>query len=386
VLALSVFLATALAVDTQYKTRFITSATLTIHVRDGVYLTIKNFTQDTDAPGQRGLVLVGIVPSTPTPTPTATPTATPVPTPTPTTTDLIATKTDNVGGQDIFPNQWTWNIHVTNGGNTSGSFAFGQVILIDNLPSTNLTYGSPSVINSVNITNANAINCGITGSDLSCLASDVVTINPGGSFDVSFTATPSFTGTYANPRAGGDCSVDPNNVVAESNESNNTCADTVVSNGPNPTPTPIFAAVLAAALLHPVAILPAQVTPTAEFIKPLIIAGPATLTINPVPPATLSITYRKTLQPNQPTPTPTPSTSSSTPTATPTSTLSATSTSSIGIATTSHSIMVATASGPPDDDDDDYYSTPTPTPLPTSAPIATPSITPTPSPTPLPGR
>src|SRR5262249_58277866 len=34
-------------------------------------------------------------------------------------------------------------------------------------------------------------------------------------------------GTFANPRAAGTCAVDPNNNVAESNEGNNACSDTV---------------------------------------------------------------------------------------------------------------------------------------------------------------
>src|SRR5262249_4372215 len=34
-------------------------------------------------------------------------------------------------------------------------------------------------------------------------------------------------GVFANPRAAGVCTVDPNNVVAESNKGNNSCSDTV---------------------------------------------------------------------------------------------------------------------------------------------------------------
>ncbi len=57
------------------KTRLITSATLTSHVKDGQYLTIRNFTQDRSAT-QRGAVIAGVFP-TPAPTPTPTPTPTP---------------------------------------------------------------------------------------------------------------------------------------------------------------------------------------------------------------------------------------------------------------------------------------------------------------------
>ncbi len=304
VLATAIFVTVAVAVDTSFKTRLITSSTLTIQVKDGQFVTIRNFTQDKDV-GQRGVIVAGVVPSTPTPSPTPAPTPTPTAAATPTSTDLTATKTNSVGGNVTFPNPWTWNIHVANGGGSPATFSFGQNILTDNLPNFNITYNSNSVsvTNPVNITNSNAINCAITGSDLSCLATDVVTIGAGGSFDVSFTATPSVAGSYTNPRSGGGCSVDPSNVVSESNENNNTCADTVISNTPNPTPTPIFATVFTASLMNPPPHPPLTRTP-AEFIKPIVIAGPATLTIEPVPGATLSITYRKSLQPIQPTPTP----------------------------------------------------------------------------------
>src|SRR5215472_1725130 len=204
VLATSILVAVALATDTSFKTRLITSATLTIHVRDGVFLTIRNFTQDIDT-GQRGVIVAGIFPPTPTPTPTATPTT---PTPTPTST---------------------------------------------------------------------------------------------------------------------------------------------VTPAPTPTPTPIFGTVLTASISG------TSSASSAEFVNEVVIAGPAVLTIDPVPGATLSVTYRKSLQPSQPTPTPT-ATPAPTPTPTPTATAtsssstststssaSTTSTSSVGIAITSQSI-VATAS------------------------------------------
>src|SRR5262249_17534144 len=159
-LAISVFVASAFALDRQYKTRFITSATLTIHVHEGQYLTIRNFTQ-TGTATQRGAVIAGIFPTpVPTPTPTATPTPPPTCTPTP-------------------------------------------------CPS-----GTP---------------------------------------------TPTPTATPA----------------------------------PTPTPTPVFGTVITATITS---------ASPAEFVKRIIIAGPAILTIDPVPNATLSITYRKALQPSGLTP------------------------------------------------------------------------------------
>lgn len=86
-LTISVFVAVAFATDTQFKTRIITSATLTIHVRTGQYLTINNFTQQNiGSPSQRGAVIISVNAPTPTPAPTATPTPTPTPTSTPTPT------------------------------------------------------------------------------------------------------------------------------------------------------------------------------------------------------------------------------------------------------------------------------------------------------------
>jgi hypothetical protein len=50
-------------------------------------------------------------------------------------------------------------------------------------------------------------------------------------------------------------------------------------------------------------------TPTSsippEIVEPVVIAGPAQVTVTPVPGATLFITYRKRVQPTSPTPTPT---------------------------------------------------------------------------------
>jgi len=147
---------------------------------------------------------------------------------------------------------------------------------------------------------------------------------------------------------------------------------------PTPTPTPIFGTALTASI---------STNSPPEFIKPIIIAGPAVVTIDPVPGATLSITYQKRLQPSGITPTPAP-------TATPTPTVTArgltsfvTSNSAVDVSSiTSSQSVVATASGPSDDEEDYYSSTPTPTPSPTSTPKQTLSVTPTPSPIPTPLR
>ena len=56
-----------------------------------------------------------------------------------------------------------------------------------------------------------------------------------------------------------------------------------------------------------------------EFIKKVVIPGPAQITIAPVPGTTLFVTYRRGLEPQTPTPTPKP-TATPTATATPTPT------------------------------------------------------------------
>src|SRR2546430_924988 len=95
VLAISTFIGIALALDSQYKTRIITTATLTLHVKEGQYIVIRNFTQDQDV-GQRGVIVAGTVPSTPTPSPTPTPTPTPTCSPTPCPTTPTPTPTPAV--------------------------------------------------------------------------------------------------------------------------------------------------------------------------------------------------------------------------------------------------------------------------------------------------
>jgi hypothetical protein len=106
-----------------------------------------------------------------------------------------------------------------------------------------------------------------------------------------------------------------------------------------------------------------------ELIKSVRIAGPATVTVNPVTKATLFITYRKRIEPADLTATPVPTV---TPTATPTPTPQAASVAIFETTTLNSDI----AESP----------TPTPTPLdrPSPTPTPTPSITPSPSPTPTP--
>jgi len=341
-LTLSVFAAAAFAVDTQYKTRLITSATLTIHVKDGQFITIRNFTQDKDVGQPRGAIMAGVIPSTPTPTPTATATATPTLSTTAGPGVALSTGDKLTDSATLFGDT-----------NPTGTITFN---LLD--PSLVLVY------------------------------TDIVTVSGNGTYSTASGNNPggflpTVTGTYTWSAL---YSGDSNNSAAidnMQNESEIVTATPTPAPTPTATPTPIFTALLTAAILNP---------PPAEFIKPIIIAGPATLTIDPVPGATLSITYRKSLQPIQPTPTPTPSIAivinGATVTPTPSSALS------VGTSTTTSHSTVATESLM-SDEDEAFSSSPTPTstatptrtpssqlPTPTPTPTATPSITPTPLPTP----
>src|SRR5262249_35815598 len=96
------------------------------------------------------------------------------------------------------------------------------------------SYGAAGVSNPTGITGS--IICtiatgppfaAIAAGTLNCTANGSVTIAAPGSFDVSFTATATAAGAYANPRAGGICRVDPNSAIPEGNEGNNDCSNSV---------------------------------------------------------------------------------------------------------------------------------------------------------------
>jgi hypothetical protein len=123
--------------------------------------------------------------------------------------NLTAAASDDVGGSVTLGGHWTWKVHVANTGGSSATFASGQSILQDQLPSANIGYGTATVSAISGLTGA--VVCQIAAGQLSCTAGGApVSIAPGGGFNVSFTAVPTAPGTYANPRAGGQCAVDPN--------------------------------------------------------------------------------------------------------------------------------------------------------------------------------
>ncbi len=156
--------------------------------------------------------------------------------------DLTLSKANNVSGSAVVGQAWNWTLTAANTGSPA-TFTAGQTIISDDLPNSNISYGTPVVQNATNLTGSANISCSIVSNNLTCTASGgSVTFDSNlgaSSFEVVFTATPQATGTYQNPRTGGGIAkIDPNNVVAESNESNNSpTANTVTVGKANTTTT-----------------------------------------------------------------------------------------------------------------------------------------------------
>src|SRR5688572_21852983 len=159
--------------------------------------------------------------------------------------DLTLSKANNVSGSAVVGQSWNWTLTATNTGSPA-TFTAGQTIISDNLPNSNITYGTPTVQNATNITGSANISCAIVGNDLTCSASGgSVTFDShigASNFVVVFSATPQGAGSYQNPRTGGGIAqIDPNNVIAESNETNNSPAANTVTVGKADTTTTITA-------------------------------------------------------------------------------------------------------------------------------------------------
>jgi len=141
--------------------------------------------------------------------------------------DLTLSLTDNVNGSIPLGGNWIWTLHVANGGTAPAQFPIGSTIVLDNLPNANVSYGTPAIANVTAV--SGSLSTAIDGSqNLTVTASSAITLNAGGSFDVRFTTTPTVISTFGNPRAAGICQVDPNNVILESNEGNNSAADSAL--------------------------------------------------------------------------------------------------------------------------------------------------------------
>lgn len=148
--------------------------------------------------------------------------------------DLTVTKNNSVSGSTELANgAFDWTLTVANGGDSDAMFSSGQTILSDNLPNSNMNYGSPSTGSFTGISGSGTVNCTIVSFNLNCVASGgtVVLADVTGGFQVTVPATPTAAASFVNPRAGGSCQVDPDNVITEGDEVNNSCADTVAVAG-----------------------------------------------------------------------------------------------------------------------------------------------------------
>jgi hypothetical protein len=155
-------------------------------------------------------------------------------------TDLSAAKSNNVGSSLFIGQSFDWTITISNTQSPAAEFANTETILIDNLPNGNTVYGAPVVQNDTNITGLNFVDCQIVNNLLTCTASGgTVTIGSfTGSFDVVFAVTPANIGAFTNP-TGGVCQVDPNDLITESDETNNDCIDTLQVNSLSKLATPV---------------------------------------------------------------------------------------------------------------------------------------------------
>lgn len=144
-------------------------------------------------------------------------------------TDLESSLSNDTSDVVVVGNAFEWTLSVSNSGTKDAATFFdGSTILVDELPA-NAAYGVPAATNFSNITGIFNVDCFIAettpGKAVRCLANGDVTIEPGGSFDVSVEVTPTITGDLVNPD--GACEVDPKDLFNEVDEDNNACSDTV---------------------------------------------------------------------------------------------------------------------------------------------------------------
>ena len=146
--------------------------------------------------------------------------------------DLTIKKTNDVSGEAIVKSAFEWTFAVENVGEEDAIFEAGEVIFADNLPN-GAVYALKSVSNFNHITNSDKIYCvvhkDLSETQLQCSAKDTVGIGYKvadgdlGSFEVVLEVIPQSTAGLASA----SCVVDGDDVVLETDEANNTCADSV---------------------------------------------------------------------------------------------------------------------------------------------------------------
>ena len=197
--------------------------------------------------------------------------------------DLTIAKANNVSGATTVGTPWNWKITVTDTG-TFATFPTGSTILSDVLPTLNAAYGALTTSTTGAVTGTPL--CAIAAGTLTCTASGgPVTIAAGSTFTVNIPTTASVAATYKN--VGATDLVDPNNVVAESNEANNAASDNsvVVSAANNPTAT-------STNTLTPTVTPSATLTPTTTSASTLTATATSSITSTATPSATLTPTVQ----------------------------------------------------------------------------------------------
>ena len=161
-----------------------------------------------------------------------------------TTPDLNVNKFNSTNGETFFTDTFTWTISLTNIGGDSAVYTAGQRVLEDQLPA-GATYSALNVQSSSIVRSASGnpivggVDCAIDLNNLlTCdAAAGGLTIPDTGNITVNFTVTPIIkSGPLTNPD-GGICRVDPQNLIAESNDEsrgadNNACSDSVLITPP----------------------------------------------------------------------------------------------------------------------------------------------------------
>ncbi|MBN1122877.1 MAG: DUF11 domain-containing protein, partial [Anaerolineae bacterium] len=133
--------------------------------------------------------------------------------------DLTVTKSNSVGG-----NTWDWTLSINNNGSADMTFNASEVILVDELPA-GPTYPAAAAVTLTGATGT--MTCPIAAGVLTCTAATPVTIGYSGSIEVEIGGITADAGQYANST--GVCTVDPNDVVDEDDETNNDCNTDVIT-------------------------------------------------------------------------------------------------------------------------------------------------------------
>ena len=141
--------------------------------------------------------------------------------------DLILEKINDTADVAADIDGWNWILTMRNAANATAdaAFATGELVLIDQLPNATVAYGAPSIAPGQGV--SGTLSCQVLNIDLTCQAASPLTLPPGTDITITLPVLPQTPAIYANPRNGGNCAVDPDNLLSEASEVNNFCADSV---------------------------------------------------------------------------------------------------------------------------------------------------------------